>query len=288
MTWLSDDAVERLRSVVAEPDFSGTRYRIVREIARGGMGVVYEAEDGELSRRVAIKVLLPERSTANEHTRLRSEAALVAGLEHPGIVAVHDRGTLADGSPYYVMKLVRGVTLSSLRMTTASEVLRLFLRICEPVAFAHARGITHCDLKPANVMVGEFGEVLVMDWGVANGTGGTPGYMAPEQEAGSVTPASDVFALGTMLRQMLGDFRAPRRLTAIMGKATAARAEDRYATARELADDVVRYIDDQPVSALRESVIERGGRWAARNRTLLAVVAAYLVMRAIVLVAFSR
>jgi serine/threonine protein kinase len=288
VTWLSDETVARLRAVITEPDFSATRYNVIREIARGGMGVVYEAEDRELARRVAIKVLLPENAMPTEHASLLSEAVLVAGLEHPGIVAVHDRGTLADGSPYYVMKLVRGMTLSSLRMTAPGEMLRLFLRICEPVAFAHARGITHCDLKPSNVMVGEFGEVLVMDWGVANSAGGTRGYMAPEQEAGSVNPASDVFALGTMLRQMLTDFRTPRRLSAIVGKAIAARAEDRYATARELADDIVRYIDDQPVSALRENVIERVARWAVRNRTLLAVIAAYLIMRAIVLAAFGR
>lgn len=288
MTWLSDYTVDRLRAVVTEPDFSGTRYRIIREIARGGMGLVYEADDLELGRRVAVKVLLPENATPNDADRIRSEAALVARLEHPGIVAIHDRGVLADGSPFYVMKLVRGETLSSRHYGSLSEALRLFTRICEPVAFAHARGVTHCDLKPANVMVGEFGEVLVMDWGVANGTGGTRGYMAPEQERGIVGPATDVFALGTVLRQLTAGVRAPRRLAAIIEKATATDPAERYATARELADDVVRYMDDLPVVAHPENVIERAGRWAARNRTLLAVIAAYLVMRAIVLFTVGR
>ena len=288
MSWLSDDAVNRLRAVVAEPDFSSTSYRLVREIARGGMGVVYEAEDLELARRVAIKVLLPENATPKDVDRLRSEATLVAQLEHPGIVAIHDRGVLPDGSPFYVMKLVRGETLSSRHFTSTSDALRLFVRICEPVAFAHARGITHCDLKPSNVMVGEFGEVLVMDWGVANGLGGTRGYMAPEQESGAVTPATDVFALGTVLRHIVAHTRVPRRLAAIIEKATATSPADRYSTARELSDDVVRYIDDLPVIAHPENVLERTARWAARNRTLLAVIAAYLVMRAIVIITIGR
>jgi eukaryotic-like serine/threonine-protein kinase len=288
VSWLSDDAVDRLRAVVAEPDFSSTRYRVVREIARGGMGVVYKADDLELSRRVAIKVLLPENTTTNDAERLRSEATLVAQLEHPGIVAIHDRGVLPDGSPFYVMKLVRGETLSSRHFATASEALRLFVRICEPVAFAHSRGITHCDLKPSNVMVGEFGEVFVMDWGVANGTGGTRGYMAPEQERGPVSPATDVFALGTVLRHITAASRVPRRLAAVIAKATAMDPADRYATARELADDVVRYMDDLPVAAHPENILERTARWAARNRTLLAVIAAYLIMRAVVIIAVGR
>lgn len=283
MTWLSDDAVARLRTIVAEPDFAGTRYDIVREIGRGGAGVVYEALDRELTRSVAVKVLVPESNDT-----VRPEAALIAQLEHPGIVPVHDAGVLADGRSYYVMKLVRGAALSSMQITSLNETLRLFVRVCEPVAFAHAQGVVHCDLKPSNVMVGEFGEVLVMDWGAANGRGGTQGYMAPEQERGEISPASDVFALGVMLRQMVAGARAPRRLQAIVGKAVASDPRARYATARELADDVVRYIDDRPLSAYKESSFEKIGRWANRNRALLAVVGAYLLMRAFVVIAFQR
>jgi serine/threonine protein kinase len=269
---ISDDAVARLQTIIAEPDFSDTRYEIVREIGRGGMGIVYEAFDRELSRKVAIKVV----------DARNAEAQLVATLEHPGIVPVHDAGVLPDGRSFYVMKLVRGETLAQRLPATDSERLRLFLRICEPVAFAHARGIVHCDLKPSNVMAGEFGEVLVMDWGIANGRGGTKGYMAPEQAAGDITTAADVFALGTMLGQMIEN--PNRRMRAIVAKASAAAKEDRYSTAAELAADVSRYLDDRELVAYRESRIERLGRWAQRNRALLAVVGAYIVMRVIVLI----
>jgi serine/threonine protein kinase len=174
--------------------------------------------------------------------------------------------------------------------------LRTFLRVCEAVAFAHARGIVHCDLKPLNVMIGEFGEVLVMDWGVAKHAGdrtpavaGTRGFMAPEQARGEpVDATADVYALGILLRQMLQALPVPKRLAAIANKAAAAEAAARYASARELAEDVTRYLDDQPLVAYRESAIERAGRWLERNRALVAVVVAYLVMRTIVLLAMHR
>ena len=273
---ISDDAVARLQTIIALPDLSATRYEIVREIGRGGMGVVYEALDRELSRNVAIKV-------AEERN---AEAQLVATLEHPGIVPVHDAGLLPDGRPFYVMKLVRGETLTTAFPPTDNERLRLFMRICEPVAFAHARGIVHCDLKPANIMIGEFGEVLVMDWGIANQRGGTNGYMAPEQAEGDITPSADVFALGTILAQMIPS--PDRRLRAIIAKATAPLKSNRYAAAADLGNDVARYLDDLDISAYRETPLERAGRWASRNRALLGVVGAYLIMRVIVLLATSR
>jgi len=275
MTWLGDDAVARLRKIADEPDFSGTRYRLQREIARGGMGVVYEAEDIELQRHVALKVL----STP--------EVRVIAKLEHPGIVPVHDAGTLPDGRVFYVMKLVRGRTLE------ATDHLRLFLAVCEAVAFAHSRGVIHCDLKPSNVMVGEFGEVLVMDWGVAKAigvaaTGGTRGFMPPEQERGEPLDATaDVFALGCILRGMAPQ-PAPRRLAAIIEKSTSADRQNRYPTARELAADVAHFIDGEPVAAHRENAIERAGRWLDRNRAVVALILGYLVMRAIVLLVTHR
>jgi len=270
---ISDEAVARLRTIASVPDFTGTRYEIVREIGRGGMGIVYEATDRELSRTVAVKVV----AEPNE------EAQLTATLEHPGIVPVHDAGTLADGRSFYVMKLVRGTTLAEARPSTQQEALRLFVRICEPIAFAHARGVVHCDLKPSNVMLGQFGEVLIMDWGIANRRGGTKGYMAPEQEHGEISPAADVFALGTILRQMAS--RPNRRLRALLAKATAMDPRARYATATELVDDVTRFLDDRELDAYRENTFEKIGRWGYRNRALLAVVGAYLIMRAIVLLA---
>jgi serine/threonine protein kinase len=144
-------------------------------------------------------------------------------------------------------------------------------------------------------MLGDFGEVLVMDWGVARATGssdaqiaGTRGFMAPEQERGEAVDASaDIFALGAMLRAILPS-KLPRALDAICAKAAAPVKSDRYATARDLANDLSRWIDKQPVSAYRESIVERAGRWLARNRALVTIVLAYLVMRVIVILWVHR
>jgi serine/threonine protein kinase len=167
--FLSDKAVERLRIAGALPEFSGTRYILQEFLARGGMGTVYTAQDKTLNRRVAIKVLDSSDPHGALQERLLREARVLAKLEHPGIVPVHDAGTLADGRVFYVMKFVEGsrVDQSVASVSSLPERLRLFLRICETVSFAHSRGILHRDLKPANVMVGAFGEVLVMDWGLA-------------------------------------------------------------------------------------------------------------------------
>jgi serine/threonine protein kinase len=133
------------------------------------MGVVYAAEDEKLERRVALKVLDVPGTDGDLATRLMREARVLARLEHPGIVPVHDVGTLADGRVFYTMKFVEGQRLDKFieGVESVQDRLRLFLRICEAVAFAHARGVLHRDLKPANIMVGPFGEVLVMDWGLA-------------------------------------------------------------------------------------------------------------------------
>ena len=169
MKSLSDKAIERLRAGADEPDLSGTRYRLLERIARGGMGVVYAAEDEKLERRVALKVLDVPGTEGDFANRLMREARVLARLEHPGIVPVHDVGTLADGRVFYTMKFVEGQRLDKFieGVESVQDRLRLFLRICEAVAFAHARGVLHRDLKPANIMVGPFGEVLVMDWGLA-------------------------------------------------------------------------------------------------------------------------
>jgi eukaryotic-like serine/threonine-protein kinase len=167
--FLSDKALERLREGAETPDFSGTRYRLLERVARGGMGVVYAAEDVKLDRRVALKVLDIPETNGDLANRLLREARVLALLEHPGIVPVHDVGTLADGRVFYTMKFVEGQRLDKFIESIASipDRLRIFLRICDAVAFAHARGVLHRDLKPANIMVGSFGEVLVMDWGLA-------------------------------------------------------------------------------------------------------------------------
>jgi len=169
MKFLSDRALERLRDATDLPDLSGTHYRLLERIARGGMGVVFTAEDERLQRRVALKVLDLPGAAGDLANRLIREARVLARLEHPGIVPVHDVGTLADGRVFYTMKFVEGHRLDQHIESVAStpDRLRIFLRICDAVAFAHARGVLHRDLKPANIMVGPFGEVLVMDWGLA-------------------------------------------------------------------------------------------------------------------------
>ena len=280
---LSDATVARLREITELPD-AGERYAILRLLGRGGTGAVYEAEDRLLGRWVALKVVATEHDRAAGE-RMRAEAKTIAGLEHPGIVPLHDAGELPDGRLFYTMKLVRGVRLDQLSMPSAAERLRIFVRICEAVAFAHARGVVHCDLKPQNIMTGEFGEVLVMDWGTH--LAGTRGFMAPEQErGGDVTPAADVYALGCILRQLID--APPRPLAAVIAKATADDAADRYPTAGELGEEIARYLEGAPLRAYRESVVERIGRWVSRNRALVTVVAAYLIMRVLIFFVVHR
>jgi eukaryotic-like serine/threonine-protein kinase len=164
---LSDAAVTRLRTLGRWPEFESGRYSVTEEIGRGGMGTVFLAIDEELGREVAIKI--PNALGSDDlERRLRSEARVLAHLEHPGIVPIHDAGRLVDGRLFYVMKRVNGQTLRDHLRTAPglAERLRLFERICEPVAFAHARGFIHRDLKPENVMIGAYGEVMVMDWGL--------------------------------------------------------------------------------------------------------------------------
>ena len=238
MRWLSDPTVRHLRRVAEWPDLGETKYRLLDELGRGGMGAVYLAEDTVLGRHVALKVVATGAAGGGTAERLWNEARVLARLEHPGIVPVHDAGALPDGRIFYAMKRVDGRRLDELvRDLPLLERLRAFQRLCEPVAFAHARGVVHRDLKPENVMVGPFGEVLVMDWGVAKrrddagraaagppgegrGDGpvaaptdtahgtvlGTPAYMAPEQARGDVERVdarADVYALGAILYYML-------------------------------------------------------------------------------------
>lgn len=299
MRWLPDGALDHLREVASEPDLAGTPYEIVSTIGQGGMGTVYLARDRELDREVALKVVnLHEEDTE----RMLREARILARLEHPGIVPVHDVGVLPDGRAWYVMKRVRGSRLDEhARALSLPDRLRAFERICEAVAFAHAHGVIHRDLKPENVMVGPFGEVLVMDWGVARIDGeeevrgtvmGTPGYMAPEQERGEVEridERTDVYALGAILSFLLeGEERVPKPLQAIRSRAMAAEPEERYAGVRELSADLGRYLDGLPVAAYRESLLEQAGRVFRRYRAPILIVLAYLLMRALLILILGR
>jgi hypothetical protein len=151
------------------------RYRLHGEIGRGGMGTVFRGRDSDLGRDLAIKVLLDRHRDQPEYVRRFIKEAQIGGqLQHPGIVPVYEVGTFRDGRPYLAMKLVKGRTLSALlaeRSDLAHRELPRFLKIfeqmCQAIAYAHASGVVHRDLKPSNVMVGRFGEVQVMDWGLA-------------------------------------------------------------------------------------------------------------------------
>jgi serine/threonine protein kinase len=152
--WLSDRALDRLREAAGRPDLSGTRYEALEVLGRGGMGTVYRAHDRALGLDVALKVVtLPEAAAADaahgadtaDAERLLAEARILARLEHPGLVPVHDAGTLADGRAFYAMKLVRGRRLDDYAAEAAlPERLRVFERVCEAVAFAHAQGVGRC------------------------------------------------------------------------------------------------------------------------------------------------
>jgi len=301
MKWLSDEKLNRLRTVVSQPDFSATKYTFVKELGRGGMGAVYLAEDPELDRLVAIKVLNTPEITEDLRNRMVREAQIIARLEHPGIVPVHDVGTLPDGRIYYAMKYVRGSRLDEYAAQSASlrDRLRKFQAVCDAVAFAHAHGVIHRDLKPQNIMIGSFGEVLVLDWGIAKirddprasaayqtndgAVIGTQNYMSPEQARGQIDQVderSDIYALGAVLYFLLNDQpKISKAAHAICSKAMASAKEDRYATASELSDDTGRLLDAEPVSAYRESAFERVSRWVSKNRFLVLLVLAYLLMR---------
>jgi serine/threonine protein kinase len=292
---ISEPALDRLSAMFQEPDVAGTRYEIVSVLGRGGMGVVYLARDTVLDREVALKIVEPPSTDANE-------ARILARLEHPGIVPVHDFGQLPDGRLFYAMKRVRGDRLDRWMAAahTVTERLGVFLRVCDAVAFAHVHGVVHRDLKPENVMVGEFGEVLVLDWGIAQMRGagrgvrgadatsdhtpraiaGTPDYMAPEQARGdAIDHRADVFALGAML-QAIAD-AAP--LAAIARKAQSADPADRYQDVPALAADVGRFLEGRAVEAHRESIVDRLGRFGRRYRLPILLVLTYLVARLLLL-----
>lgn len=328
MTTLSDAALARLRQLV-EGEPAESRYEIVETIGEGGMSTVYLAHDRELERDVAIKVPRAAAPSSGERERIQREARILASLEHPGIVPVHDVGVLPDGSFFYVMKRVKGEQLDefALRVQSRAELLRVFLRVCEAVSFAHAAGVIHRDLKPQNIMVGAFGEVLVLDWGVAkwrreaatsaqgielagstrdlgSTAAGTLGYMAPEQLQGAADERSDVFGLGGILYFLLTArhpspsvdeevFSASARSvpTALRAMVERSRQVDpslRYQTVHALAADVANYLDALPVAAHRESILERARRIAARHRTAVLLVLAYLVMRIAMLIFIRR
>ena len=297
MSWLSDSTVDRLRAAASWPDLDD-RYTIRGVAGQGGMGTVYVAHDRVLDREVAVKVLdVADRSGART-SRILREAHILGRLDHPAIVPVHDAGTLSDGRTFYVMKLVRGRRLDMVDAgLSLPDRLVSFGRILDAVAFAHSLGIVHRDLKPENIMVGSFGEVYVMDWGVALTSGeatpsveapevvaGTPGFMAPEQEQSAAVDArADVYALGGVLHHLLPS-TAPPALSAIAEKARQSDVTMRYQTVAALAADLARFRNHEPVDAYRESLAERLLRVYRRYELPILLVFAYILMRAVLLI----
>lgn len=287
---ISNRAIDRLREAASWPALDA-RYEITGVAGSGGMGTVYVARDHVLDRDVAVKVLDVSDQKGSRAARLRREAHILARLDHPGIVPVHDAGVLDDGRAFYVMKLVKGRRLDELTEAPLPDRLTVFARILDAVAFAHAHGIVHRDLKPQNVMVGGFGEVYVMDWGVAQDGAdaepvvvGTPGFMAPEQEqARGVDPRADIYALGMLLAHLAGA-DAPPALTAIAAKARHPEAGGRYQRVEELAADLARFRNQDRVEAYPESVTERAVRLYRRYELPVLLLMAYIVMRFVILV----
>jgi serine/threonine protein kinase len=232
---------------------SGLRYRILRPHARGGLGEIFVALDQELHREVALKEIKEERAHDSvSRGRFLLEAEITGGLEHPGIVPVYGLGQYSDGRPFYAMRFIKGDNLKEAirrfheaekpgrdpgeRSLALRDLLRRFVDVCNAVAYAHSRGVLHRDLKPGNIMLGKYGETLIVDWGLAKSVGrsdqtrtteestwqpssgsdwaatvmgtviGTPAYMSPEQAAGRLDllgPASDIYSLGAMLYALL-------------------------------------------------------------------------------------
>jgi hypothetical protein len=228
----------------AESEKALGKHHLLGEIARGGMGAIMEARDPDLRREVAVKVMLPNASANPDVVARFVEEAQVQGqLEHPNVCPVHEIAQGPDGMPYFLMKRVRGKPLSDVIEDYHSggdmnltRLFEIFLKVCDAMGFAHSRSVIHRDLKPANVMVGDYGEVLVMDWGLAKIRGrkdtrenglvvqtdrseeagdlrtmdgdiiGTPAYMPPEQADGKVSKmneTSDIYSLGAILYEIL-------------------------------------------------------------------------------------
>jgi tetratricopeptide (TPR) repeat protein len=280
------------------------------EIGRGGMGHIIRAYDRRLGRVVAIKQLLDARLAA----RFEHEARLTARLQHPAIVTIYEAGRWPGGEPFYAMKYVAGRPLDAViaGLDTLDERLALLANlttVVEAVAYAHSERIVHRDLKPGNILVGAFGETVVIDWGLAkdlraarrrdppvraaggaftHGGAGTPAYMAPEQARGEPPDERvDVYALGATLHHLLAGDRPDRRplpaatppdLRAIVARAMADAPDDRYPTAAELATELRRFQNGQLVASHRYTAGELARRWLRRHRGIALVASCALAV----------
>jgi len=220
------DEATGLQSALAVDD-DAPEYEILGQLGAGNMGIVYHARQLSLNRELAIKTLKPNSTQAqHDQAMFVSEAVVTANLVHPNIIPIHDLGRTEDGKLFYSMKKVSGVAWNEIiRERSLEDNLDIYMKLCDAVAYAHSRGVINRDLKPENVVVGEFGEVIVLDWGLAittdrfekrrsvlvdfRGGAGTPVYMAPElldEDLSRVGPASDVYLLGAILFEILEGF----------------------------------------------------------------------------------
>ncbi len=259
---------------VGEGDRVG-EFMIQRELEQGGMGVVFEAEQNEPRRLVALKVLPADSEAPTLTQRVQSEAEILARLQHPGIATVYAAGvhTLPDGRgmPYLAMELVEGarnlIAFADEEQLSLKPRLDLFRQLCDAVNSAHQKGVIHRDLKPSNILVDANARVRVIDFGIAHLAGysdgklpsencgggvlGTPGYVSPErllpgEDTNDVR--SDIYSLGVVLAHVSGD-KAPDELQWIVDKSTAEAPDDRYASAADLATDISRFLTHEPLLA---------------------------------------
>ncbi len=320
---LSEAQVAEYSRGEAESHYVG-KYLVKGILGRGGMGTVYEAEDPELRRRVALKVIRDTEIRPGLVERLRREATIVARLQHPNIVGIHEVGETRDAH-FIVMDLIEGTTLAAmLRHAPRAELLRVVEVVARAAGHAHAKGVVHRDLKPANVLVDPTGRVVLTDFGLAHDDDvtltqstavlGTPGYMAPEQVMGKsrqVTACTDVYALGVMLyeilagrrpfdgstpaelyHQILNDepaaLKVEAELAAIVRMAMAKEPERRYASANELADDVARFLKGERVQARPPGAAHHAGKWLLRRRALFVTAAIAVVIAVGVVIVAMR
>jgi len=368
------------RATARPPSTSSNRYRKLRDYAQGGLGQVFVALDEELKRHVALKQI-QERHADNADARQRFllEAEITGGLEHPGIVPVYGLGIYEDGQPYYAMRFIRGVSMEQAiaefhrkfpttatasrrdpdRLLELRKLIGRIINVCQAIAYAHSRGVLHRDIKPDNIMLGKYGETLVVDWGLAKvrqrpesdashspyeepalsgsessdstketrhgSVFGTPAFMSPEQASGNpdlIDQRSDVYSLGATLyclltnkpayqshdesgeqltiQQLLeriraGQFKSPllvdssiaKPLAAICMRAMAVDPVDRYSDALKLADDLERWLADEPVSAYSEPAIIRLRRWVKRHQTFATTAFGIVLVSIVGLTAFS-
>ena len=289
-------------------------YELLEEISRGGMGVVYRARELQLNRIVALKMILAgELACQEEVQRFRTEAEAAAQLEHPGIVPIHEIGSVG-GQHFYTMSYVEGAGLDQFKDRGIGDPTRaawIVSQVAGAVDYAHVHGIVHRDLKPSNVLLDEESFPRITDFGLAKRTDesgdltrtgqilGTPGYMAPEQAAGeskAIGAAADIYALGgllyflltgrppfqaanvldTLVQSLESEPTLPRQLNPVVPKpleqvcmrCLERDPTDRYATAGEVAKDLDRFLQGQPVDARPPTTAERIRRFARREPVL--------------------